>query len=420
MYAVLIKAGGGCPWCDKAVAVLAEKSLPHTVVPCDSWAGVADYLSKRGLSMPRTKTFPQIVFDTTLLGGYDKLCDAIDEPILNANPLRFTLFPLEYPDLFDFYKKSVASFWTPDEVSLAQDVTDWKQTMSADERHFIKHILAFFAGSDGIVMENLAANFAKEVQIPEARQFYASQMLMEAIHSHQYALLIDALADPKEALTLFRAIKTVPAVRAKAAWAQKWMHPARRFAERLVAFVCVEGILFSGRYELVAESGVVTFLSHFFFFPSCSFCSIFWLKRRGVMPGLTLSNEFISRDEGLHYSFGCALYKKLRHRLTEDTIASIVREAVDTELAFVTDAIPCRLVGMNADLMQQYIKFVADRAMVDLGYSKLYGEPNPFPWMELISLQGKTNFFEQMPSQYQRAGVLGPAAEHTFGLDGEF
>jgi len=398
-YEIATKADGSCPWCDKAVELVLTKGCDGTIVPCATWDDVEAFLGKHGLCA-RAKTYPQVVeIDSTrsrLIGGFDALRDAIDEPLLADNPLRFTLFPIEHPDLFELYKKSVASFWTPEEVSLAQDVADWK-TISDDDRHFIKHVLAFFAGSDGIVMENLAANFAKEVQIPEARQFYASQMMIEAIHAHQYALMIDALADPKEAHDLFRAIERVPAVQKKAAWAQKWMDPARRFAERLVAFVCVEGILFSG-----------------------SFCAIFWLKRRGVMPGLTLSNEFISRDEALHYTFGCALYRKLKHPLPESVVRAIVTEAVATELEFIVDALPCRLVGMNADLMQDYIRFVADRAMVDLGCAKVYNAANPFPWMELISLQGKTNFFEQVPSQYQRAGVMGTDADREFALDDAF
>lgn len=396
-YVVLVKADGtSCPWCAKAVALLNDKGLPHEVVYCQSWDAVEERCA------PKTKTYPQVLHvgptgSTTLVGGYDKLCDAIDEPILEPNPVRFTLFPLQHHDLFEYYKKSLASFWTPEEISLAQDATDWTDKLTEDDRHFIKHILAFFAGSDGIVMENLAANFAAEVQVPEARQFYASQMLIEAIHSETYSLLIDALADPKEARTLFHAIESVEPVRRKAAWAQKWMDSSRRFAERLVAFVCVEGILFSG-----------------------SFCAIFWLKRRGVMPGLTLSNEFISRDEGLHYVFGCALYGKLKHKLPEATVRAIVQEAVETELSFVVDAVPCRLVGMNAELMQEYIRFVADRAMLDLGYSKIYTVANPFPWMELISLQGKTNFFEQLPSQYQRAGMIGDSGDREFAIDDAF
>jgi ribonucleotide reductase beta subunit family protein with ferritin-like domain len=380
---VYVKPDGSCPRCERATALLRAKGLAFSAVPT--------------LTLPIGKTYPQIFFGDAHVGGYDKLCDAIDEPILEDNPLRFTLFPLKYPGLFEKYRKAIASFWTPDEISLADDVTDWTTKLSENDRFFIKHVLAFFAGSDGIVMENLAANFAKEVQIPEARQFYASQMMIEAIHSHSYALLIDALATPDEALRLFRAIETLAPVRKKAAWAQKYLDPKKRFAERLVGFVCVEGLLFSG-----------------------SFCAIYWLKRRGVMPGLCLSNEFISRDEAMHYDFGVSLYKLLKHPLDAATVRRIVSEAVDTELEFVVDAIPCRLVGMNSDMMQQYIRFVADRAMLDLGYPKLYGVENPFPWMELIGLSGKSNFFERFPSEYQRAGVMAHASEQVFGTDGDF
>ena len=388
-YLVWVKADGSCPWCDRAIELLREKGCAFDVFQC--------------VNLPETlPTFPYIVRqDTTgkkeIIGGFDKLRDLLDEPLLQDNPLRFTLFPIQYPDLFDMYHKAVAAFWTPHEISLVDDVQDWKSKLSADDREFVKHVLAFFAGSDGIVMENLAANFAREVQIPEARQFYASQMLIEAIHSEMYSLLIDALATPKEALGLFHAIETMDPVRKKAAWAQRYLSPDRRFAERLLAFVCVEGILFSG-----------------------SFCAIYWLKRRGVMPGLCLSNEFISRDEALHYTFGVAMYRHLKHALPESTARAIVQEAVETELAFVVDAIPCRLVGMNADAMQAYIRFVADRAMTDLGYAKIYGADNPFPWMELISLAGKANFFERFPSEYQRSGVMAKVEDQTFGVDATF
>ncbi len=394
-YTLFVKADGQCPWCHQALALLDSKGLVYTAVECASFDDVTNHIQ------PVTRTFPQIVETvanvSTVIGGYDQLCERIDEPILEHNPLRFTLFPIQYHDLYEMYQKALASFWTPQEVSLADDVEHWHSKLSEDDRHFIKHVLAFFAGSDGIVMENLAANFAKEVQIPEARQFYASQMLIEAIHSEQYALLIDALASPSEAQCLFRAIESNAAVRKKAAWAQRYLDSSRMFAERLVAFVCVEGILFSG-----------------------SFCAIYWLKRRGVMPGLCLSNEFISRDEALHYEFGVKLYRHLKHPLDEASVRSIVQEAVETELEFVVDAIPCRLVGMNADLMQEYIKFVADRAMVDLGYTKIYGATNPFPWMELIGLASKTNFFERLPSDYQRAGVLADSSKQIFGLDEAF
>jgi len=377
----------GCPWCEKAVSLLESKGIRHEVKVIDKLPVAS-----------KTRTFPQIFSsDGVWMGGYGNLCDRVDEPLLEENPLRFTLFPVQYPVLYEMYQKALASFWTPQEVSLADDVEDWKTKLSEDDRYFVKHVLAFFAGSDGIVMENLAANFAKEVQIPEARQFYASQMLMEAIHSEQYSLLIDSLATPAEALGLFRAIESNGAVRKKAAWAQKYLDPSRRFAERLIAFVCVEGILFSG-----------------------SFCAIYWLKRRGVMPGLCLSNEFISRDEALHYEFGVKLYQHVKHRLPEATVRAIIREAVETELEFVVDAIPCRLVGMNSELMQEYIKFVADRAMGDLGYAKIYNVSNPFPWMELIGLASKTNFFERLPSEYQRAGVMSEPSQQLFGTDDTF
>ena len=401
-FRVFSKADGSCPWCHKAEALLRDKGMPYSVVPVTSGAELSECVRAVDPAVRGSLTFPQVVMDSperasVLVGGYHALCDRIDEPLLEDNPLRFTLFPIQYHDLYAMYQKALASFWTPEEVSLVDDVTDWTEKLSEDDRFFIKHVLAFFAGSDGIVMENLAGNFAQEVQIPEARQFYASQMMMEAIHSSQYALLIDALASPAEALGLFRAIETMAPVRKKAAWAQKYLDPSRRFAERLMAFVCVEGILFSG-----------------------SFCAIYWLKRRGVMPGLSLSNEFISRDEALHYEFGVALYRHLKHRLDEATATAIIKEAVETELEFVVDAIPCRLVGMNADLMRQYIKFVADRALVDLGYAKAYHVENPFPWMELIGLAGKSNFFERFPSEYQRAGVMAEANDQSFGVDEDF
>lgn len=401
MYSVFSKEG--CVYCDKAVSLLKEKDVPFTTIPLESVDELRERLSA---SLPpgstyRPMSFPQIVFTEhdkdTVIGTYSKLCDLLDEPLLEENPLRFTLFPIQHQSLFDMYTKAIASFWTPAEISLAEDTEHWKQ-LSDDDRYFIKNILAFFAGSDGIVMENLAMNFLNEVQSAEARQFYSSQIMIEAIHSETYSLLIDALADPSEALHLFQAIEVMPPVRKKAAWAQKYLDNTRCFAERLIAFVCVEGILFSG-----------------------SFCAIYWLKRRGVMPGLCLANEFISRDEALHYDFGVELYTKyIKHKLPHATIESIIREAVDTELEFVCDAIPCHLIGMNSDLMCEYIKFVADRAMMDLTGTKIYKATNPFPWMELIGLDSKVNFFERFPSQYQRAGVMASADDQTFAIDEAF
>ncbi|ABT15040.1 hypothetical protein NY2A_B641R [Paramecium bursaria Chlorella virus NY2A] len=320
------------------------------------------------------------------------------EPILSDNGSRkFSAFPIQYHDLWNMYKKAVATFWTTEEVPLNADVADWREKLNNDERHFIKHILGFFAGSDGIVMENLQTNFGVEVMAPEARQFYAYQTFNESVHSEMYALLIDALiSDEQERLDLFDAIETIPAVHNKAKWAQKWLKPERSFAERLVAWICVEGILFSG-----------------------SFCALFWLRNKGVMPGLCLSNEFISRDEGLHQQFGELMYSKLQNKLSFETIKQIIMEAVTNEKEFICDAIPCSMIGMNADLMNQYIEFVADRIFTALGYEKVYNSKNPFAFMELISLEGKTNFFEKRVSDYQRPGVMNPE-DNIFAIDDDF
>lgn len=321
------------------------------------------------------------------------------EPILSdTSGKRFTPFPIVYDDMWQLYKQAVASFWTVEEVPLSADVVDFREKLTDDERYFVKHVLAFFAGADGIVMENLQMNFGVEVTVPEARQFYAYQTFNESIHSEQYALLIDALiSNPKDRETMFSAIETIPAVRKKAAWAQKWLDSSRSFAERLVAFICVEGILFSG-----------------------SFCAIFWLRNRGLMPGLALANQFISRDEGLHQRFGELVYSKLENKLPSSVIADIIREAVDNEKEFITEAIPCRLIGMNSDLMCQYIEFVADRIADALGCEKIYDSQNPFHFMELQSLDTKENFFELRSANYQRAGILAAPEDNAFGLDAEF
>jgi ribonucleoside-diphosphate reductase beta chain len=306
------------------------------------------------------------------------------EPLLQENTKRFVLFPLQHQDLWEMYKKAEASFWTVSEVDLHLDLFHWNEKLSADERFFIRHILAFFAASDGIVAENLASRFMTEVQAPEARCFYGFQIAIENIHSEMYSLLIDTyISDPAEKDLLFNAIERVDCVRKKADWALRWITGDRSFAERLVAFAAVEGIFFSG-----------------------SFCALFWLKKRGLMPGLSFSNELISRDEGLHCDFACLLYSKLQNRLDDPTIYSIVADAVVYEKEFVTTALPVGLIGMNAGLMCRYIEFVADRLLVALGSAKLYGASNPFDFMELISLQGKTNFFERRVGEYQKAGVM--------------
>ena len=318
------------------------------------------------------------------------------EPLLAENPNRFVLFPIQNDEVWQFYKKSQASFWTAEEIDLSQDQKDWNN-LNDNERHFIKHVLAFFAASDGIVNENLAVNFMQEVQMPEARCFYGFQIMMENIHSETYSLLIDTyIKDPKEKDYLFNALETVPAVQKKGEWALKWIN-SENFAERLIAFAAVEGIFFSG-----------------------SFCSIFWLKKRGLMPGLTFSNELISRDEGLHCDFACLLYGYLQNKLDPERVQSIIADAVRIEQEFVTDALPVSLIGMNAKNMAQYIEFVADRLLVSLGCNKIYNTANPFDFMEMISVQGKTNFFEKRVAEYQTAGVMSERTENMFSLDEDF
>lgn len=321
------------------------------------------------------------------------------EPILQDNKDRFVIFPIQHDDIWQFYKKAEASFWTAEEVDLSSDMNDWQNKLNKDERYFISHVLAFFAASDGIVNENLAVNFVQEVQYPEARFFYGFQIMIENIHSEMYSLLIDTyIKDPKEKDYLLRAIETIPCVGKKADWALEWIE-SDNFAERLIAFAAVEGIFFSG-----------------------SFCSIFWLKKRGLMPGLTFSNELISRDEGLHCDFACLLYvNHLKNKLPEETVQKIIADAVEVEKEFVTEALPVRLIGMNAELMCQYIEFVADRLLVALGCKKVWNATNPFDFMELISLQGKTNFFERRVGEYQKSGVAQKTSEqNNFSLDEDF
>ncbi|MGB0862967.1 MAG: ribonucleoside-diphosphate reductase small subunit [Saprospiraceae bacterium] len=319
------------------------------------------------------------------------------EPILKENPGRFVLFPIEHDEIWKMYKTAEASFWTTEEIDLAQDLTDW-QKLNDNERHFIKHVLAFFAASDGIVNENLVLNFMREVQIPEARCFYGFQVAIENIHAETYSLLIDTyIDDNKEKDFLFNAIETLDCVKKKADWAMRWIDEAPSFAHRLIAFAAVEGIFFSG-----------------------SFCSIFWLKKRGLMPGLSFSNELISRDEGLHCDFACLLYSMLENPLEKSEVTSIITEAVEFEKEFVTDALPVSLIGMNAGMMTEYIEFVADRLLNSLGCDKVYNTANPFPWMEMISLQGKTNFFEKRVGDYAKAGVMADRSEQVFSLDEDF
>jgi len=321
-----------------------------------------------------------------------------DEPLLIENPGRFVLFPIQHQDVFDMAKKAVAVFWTTEEVDLTKDTKDWEK-LNQNTKHFIKHVLGFFAASDGILMENLALNFQNEVQWPEAKYFYANQNFMEAIHSEMYSLLIDTYLDDRtEKQHLLEAASTIPAIQKKADWAKQWLNAKEAdFATRLVAFAVVEGIFFSG-----------------------AFCSIFWLKKSGLMPGLTTSNEFIARDEGMHTDFACLLYSKIQHKLTKAKVNKIIKEAVKIEKQFITKALPCELIGMNAVLMSQYIEFVADRLLVQLGYPKIFSAANPFDFMERISLEGKDNFFEKRNANYAKAGVGKTQAEMSFSMAEDF
>jgi ribonucleoside-diphosphate reductase subunit M2 len=319
------------------------------------------------------------------------------EPLLIPDDTRYVMFPITYPDVWSMYKKQLDSFWRAEEIDLSKDTNDWNNRLTTDERFFISSILAFFAASDGIVLENLAVRFMGEVQVSEVRAFYGMQIFMENIHSEMYSLLIDTYIQQKEEKqNLFNAIQTYPCIQTKAQWAQNWIHDKKAsFATRLVAFAVVEGIFFSS-----------------------SFASIYWIKKRGLMPGLTLSNEFISRDEALHCEFAILLYSKLQKKLSKQKIYKIIGEAVDIEKKFICESIPCKLIGMNADLMCQYIEYVADRLVVQLGYDKKYNATNPFDFMELISIESKVNFFERTNSTYALANKTVDAA--IFDLSSDF
>jgi len=321
------------------------------------------------------------------------------EPILQENKNRFVIFPIKHHDIWEWYKKTEASFWTAEEIDLHQDLSDWNNKLNEDEKYFIKHILAFFAASDGIVNENLAENFVNEVQYPEAKFFYGFQIMMENIHSETYSLLIDTyVKDEAEKNQLFHAIEVFPAIRKKAEWALRWIK-SPSFAERLIAFAAVEGIFFSG-----------------------AFCSIFWLKKRGLMPGLTFSNELISRDEGVHCDFAVHLHNHhLINKVSPERIKEILVDALQIEREFITESLPVSLIGMNANLMTQYLEFVTDRLLVELGCAKAFNVNNPFDFMDMISLQGKTNFFEKRVSEYQKAGVLTKDVEgQKISFDADF
>ena len=323
------------------------------------------------------------------------------EPLLSENENRFVLYPIEHQDIWEFYKKEEASFWTAEEIDLAPDLEDWQNKLTSNEQHFIKHVLAFFAASDGIVNENLAENFLSQVQYTEAKFFYGYQIMMENIHSETYSLLIDTyISEEKEKAELFNALDTLDCVKKKAEWAFRWIDNGS-FIECLVAFAAVEGIFFSG-----------------------SFAAIFWLRERGVMPGLCFANDLIARDEGLHCDFACMLYNNhIVNKLSVEQVTKIITDAVEIEKEFIIDALPVRLIGMNSELMAQYLEFVSDRLLVALNCPKIFNVSNPFPFMERISIQGKTNFFEKRVGDYQRAGVMkskNGEDDSTFTKDASF
>lgn len=321
------------------------------------------------------------------------------EELLRDNQNRYVLFPIRYDEIWKHYKNAVSCFWTPEEIDFSKDKKHWDEKLNEDEKYFIENILAFFAGSDGIVMENISQRFLSDIQIPEARQFYSYQMFIEAIHSETYSLLIDTyVKNPLKKKKLFNAINEIPCIKKKADWAIKWIkNSTEDFGTRLVAFAIIEGVFFSA-----------------------SFCSIYWLKQRGLMPGLTFSNELISRDEGQHTDFACLLHSMLKNKPGQEKVYDIIREAVEIEKEFITDSIPCNLIGMNSDFMNEYIEFVADRLLLQLGYKKIWNSNNPFSFMELISLRGKENFFEVKTSNYSKAGVGKTEEDNSVSFDDDF
>ena len=387
-----------CENCEKLKAYFDKNGVAYNVVKLSTLGELPKYFEDT-IHEERIYDFSSfpIVVDGSFIGGYAESMEHYYEPLLADNPNKYSLYPITYPDVYEMYKKSRASYWQPEEISLAKDMEDW-ETMNADEKHFVSHVLAFFSASDGIVVENIDVNFSKDVQIPEVRAFYAFQEAMEAIHSETYSILLDKyVVDLDKKQHLQEGIRTIASIKKKADWTFRYMHKDQSFAKRLVAFACVEGIYFSG-----------------------SFCAIYWLKKRNLLPGLAFSNELISRDEGLHTDFSVLLYNKLNNRIAESDVHHIVGEAVQNDKEFIIESLPCKLIGMNSDLMSQYIEFVADRLLVNLGYTKLYYSSCPFDFMENISLNGKTNFFEKRVGEYAKANVMNSSEDNAFDLDADF
>ena len=365
----------GCKLCNEAQDLLKTFNLSFIVQK-------VNIQELKDICGSNVITYPQIFIDDNHLGDIFALEEYLEnefEPILAENSNRFTIFPLKYNNLWDLYKKAQMTIWTAEEIDLNIDTTDWKN-LSDNERHFIKYVLAFFAASDGIVYENLNLNFSKEIQIPEVRSFYAYQEHNEMVHGETYSLLIDKyISDAREKDTIFRAIETIPCIKKKASWAFKWFEKSIPFCIRLIAFACIEGIFFSG-----------------------SFCAIFWLKKRGLMPGLAFSNELISRDEALHLEFAVELFRMLKNKPTSDIVHELIKDAVEIEREFILEALPCKLIGMDSEKMSQYIEYVADRLLKQIGYTSIWNTENPFDFMENISLDGKTNFFEKRVGEYSK------------------
>lgn len=390
----------GCRNCYKVSQLFDHYDISYTIVKCSNMGDLAKNLENSIFedAIFKYTSFPIVTEDETgWIGDYSAIIEKYEEPLLAKYDTKYSMYPIKYPDVYEMYKKARASYWQPEEISLSKDLDDF-HLLNNDEQHFVKYILAFFSASDGIVNENIDTNFSKEINIQEVRAFYAFQEAIEAVHSETYSILLEKyISDSKEKYKLQNSIQTVESIKKKANWCFKYMNKEISFSKRLLAFACVEGIYFSG-----------------------SFCAIFWLKKRGLMPGLSFSNELISRDEGLHTEFAVLLFNKLKHRISQDVVHNIIDEAVSNEKEFITEAIPCRLIGMNSDLMGQYIEFVADRLLTSLNYDKLYFSKNPFDFMENISLSGKTNFFEKRVGEYAKANVMANEDDNEFGLDGDF
>lgn len=399
---IVVFSKPGCMQCDVLKDALTKAGISYTEKTKQSLREVANELEDTAFEdgVYSCTSFPVVTSlddNGAWIGGFEDAMKMFSEPLLAPNSKRHSMYPITYPDIYEMYKKARASYWQPEEISLAKDMADW-ESMTDDERHFVSYILAFFSASDGIVNENIDINFSKEVQIPEARAFYAFQEAIEAVHSETYSILLDTyVTDPKKKLFLQEGVATIPSVAKKADWANRYMASSVPFAHRLVAFACVEGIYFSG-----------------------SFCAIYWLKKRGLLPGLSFSNELIARDEALHTEFAVLLYSYVKNRLSETAVREIVADAVENEKGFINESLPCRLIGMNSDMMSTYIEFVADRLLSQLGYNKMYHSENPFDFMENISLSGKTNFFEKRVGEYAKAGVMASSDENAFDLDADF